>query len=64
MKKKKVYCKRCRWRNSEIECQVWGRVDNHDSPKSKVQIQGFDTTVQNKNNDCAWYQFSFWNLIP
>jgi len=64
MKKKKVYCKRCRWRVDEIECRVRGRVDNHDSPRSKVQINGFNTAEQNKNNDCAWFQFSFWALIP
>jgi len=64
MKKKKVYCKKCRWRDSETECQVWQRVDDYDSSNHKVLLHSFKTEKQNRHNDCAWFQFSFWSLIP
>jgi len=64
MKRKKRYCKRCRWRIDETECRVWARKDGHDSPRQKIQLHHFASEEQNRNNDCAWFQFSFWSLIP
>ena len=64
MKKKKVYCKKCRWRDCEVSCRIWQRVDDYDSPKHKILLHEFSTATQNRNNDCPWYQFSFWSLIP
>ena len=60
----KVYCKKCCWRDDEHSCHVFERKDDHDSLKHKVLKYEFDTAKQNKNNDCPWFRFSFWSLLP
>lgn len=67
MAKKKVYCKQCRWRNSEHDCRVYERKDDHDSPNHKVLKHEFETAKQNKNNNCKHFHFSWWwwfNNLP
>ena len=56
----KVYCKKCRWRDSAECCRIWRKKDDHDSSRHRVLFRSFNTTAQNKNNDCKYYQFWFW----
>ena len=57
MKKKKIYCKLCGWRNDEHSCRVFERKDDHDSSRHKTLLHEFETAKQNKNNDCEHYRF-------
>lgn len=64
MKRKKRYCKNCFWRDSETECRVFERIDDHDAPDHKVLLHSFKTREQNRHNNCVWFRFSLWSLVP
>jgi len=58
----KAYCERCKWKkpmdvDNVGNCEVWGKKDDHESPKHDVLLYEFKTAKQNKNNDCKHYLF-------
>jgi len=58
-KKKKVYCKKCLWKDDGHVCEVYKNVDDHNSKRHHVKIKQFYPEKQNENNDCKFYCFNF-----
>ena len=58
-RKKKVYCKRCKWGTDRYNCTTYERVNDHISRRHRVRLHSYDKDKQNENNDCKFFRYDF-----